>query len=350
MEPTNNPTPTTPTPPTPPTPSPEPMVGPSPVDTGAPNPVGQPGVAAGMANPAVQSGGMPGQAPTQPAVGPSPVNPVVRPSVGVTDPIMMPEKPQAPDPIEEELKAPMKAAGPVPGSIGSAVSGPVDGAAGAAVSAENPFANVDAGKTPSVSFNDPATQADANTTNAQQPAAKKKANKVTLIALIAVAAVVVIVLIVILIMQLNSGGSSSNTASSNTNNSGSSSQTVPVDEPEEETEETPEAPEVASSVSCSTTTQSAAGETNVENISFDITNNQLAEIRSTTDITDANGVSVSNSVAIVSLEELISDDATRTKLVDEDGTLLVDGDVLLEELQTALNAGGTAVYTCENAS
>ena len=176
MDPTNNPTPTTPTspvPPVPPAPNPEPMPGQAPA--GAPNPVGQPGVAAGMANPAVQAGEVPGQAPATPSQ--SPVNPVVRPSVGVTDPIMMPEKPQAPDPIEEELKAPMKAAEPVPGSIGSAVSGPADGAPEAVVPTENPFANVNAGQTPSVSFNDPAAQPDQNAADVSQPAPKKKTNK-----------------------------------------------------------------------------------------------------------------------------------------------------------------------------
>ena len=46
--------------------------------------------------------------------------------VGATDPITMPNPPKAPDPIEEELKAPMTAAAPVPGSIGSAISMPAE--------------------------------------------------------------------------------------------------------------------------------------------------------------------------------------------------------------------------------
>ena len=46
--------------------------------------------------------------------------------MGAIDPITMPDKPKAPDPVEEELKAPMVAAPPVPGSIGSAVSMPSD--------------------------------------------------------------------------------------------------------------------------------------------------------------------------------------------------------------------------------
>ena len=54
-----------------------------------------------------------------------------------------PAPPKAPDPIEEELKAPFKAAGPVPGSIGSAVSMPGD---------PNQSPN-------NVGFNDPASMA-----------------------------------------------------------------------------------------------------------------------------------------------------------------------------------------------
>ena len=108
----------------------------------------------------------------------------------------MPEKPAAPDPVEEELKAPMKAAEPVPGSIGSAVSGPA-GEAAAAEPGSNPFANQATASTPSVSFNDPAAQA----APAAKPA-KKKTSKSTLIALIVVAAMVVIALAAVLIMQL----------------------------------------------------------------------------------------------------------------------------------------------------
>ena len=64
-------------------------------------------------------------APVMPDI-PEPVNPVYTPGdnvmVGETDPITVPNPPKAPDPIEEELKAPMQAAAPVPGSIGSAIS------------------------------------------------------------------------------------------------------------------------------------------------------------------------------------------------------------------------------------
>ena len=115
----------------------------------------------------------------------------------MTDPIMMPEKPAAPDPIEEELKAPMKAAGPVPGSIGSAVSGPASIPNVDEMPPEGSFAGQPMNPTPSVAFNDPAVQP----TSAQP--AKKKTSKSTLIALITVAAIVVIALAVVLFMQMN---------------------------------------------------------------------------------------------------------------------------------------------------
>ena len=105
----------------------------------------------------------------------------------------MPAPPKAPDPVEEELKAPFKAAEPVPGSIGSAISVP-EGAAPVA----------DPGRTPSVAFNDPAASDQPTNTSAPAPA-KKKTSKSTLIALVAVAGLIVVVLVVVLVMQLGSG-------------------------------------------------------------------------------------------------------------------------------------------------
>lgn len=143
-----------------------------------------------------------GAAPVNPVINPggAPVAPVFEPSgVAATDPIMMPEPAKAPDPVEEELKAPMKAAAPVPGSIGSAVSGPAEGEAPVAP-VENPFSNE--GQTPNVSFTDPATQPEGD--NPMAPGAKPKAkmNKNTLILLIVVAAIVVIALVAVLVIQL----------------------------------------------------------------------------------------------------------------------------------------------------
>ena len=109
--------------------------------------------------------------------------------------------------VEEELKAPMKAAAPAPGSIGSAVSGPAGGVE-SEVPADNPFAASTPASTPSVSFNDPATQPDQSA-GASKPA--PKVNKTTLIALIVVAAMVVIALGAVLIMQFMNGNQSSST-------------------------------------------------------------------------------------------------------------------------------------------
>ncbi len=122
--------------------------------------------------------------------------------VGVFDEttaISAPEGPKAPDPVEEELKAPFKAAAPVPGSIGSAVSVPSE-----------------PGSPQSVAFNDPANAGNNLMTTNTAPAAKKnsildklmaktKMDKRTLILLIAVAATIVVLLIVVLIMLATGG-------------------------------------------------------------------------------------------------------------------------------------------------
>ena len=232
--PVQNPTPV-PTPaqtPTPnPTPSPTPLTSaptltptpiPTPVSTSTatimPNGVGV------SANPAT----------VNPVISPNPtlVNPVFRPTgrVAATDPIMEPEPAPAPDPIEEELKAPMRAVGPVPGSIGSAVSGPSNVADvqndAPTEQSHNPFAQNTNNRTPSVSFNDPAVQPEmpqASQSSVMNNSAKKKSKK-TLIALIIVAGMVVVALVVILIMQLMGG----NKITPNNSNSGSNSNSSAV--------------------------------------------------------------------------------------------------------------------------
>ena len=201
MDPTNNPTPT-PTPEPGAAPAPEPPVPPIPEPGAAPAPE--------PVNPVIN-----------PGAGSAPVNPVFQPGesdgLAATDPIMQPEAPKEPDPVEEELKAPMKAAGPVPGSIGSAVSGPQSEAEEAPLPADNPFADSGApAKTPSVSFNDPATEQGG----ANAPAGKKN-NKTVMIILCVVLALIIIGLGVFLFFQLT-GSSNSNSSSSNNNNGGNS--------------------------------------------------------------------------------------------------------------------------------
>lgn len=110
--------------------------------------------------------------------------------VGATDPITMPTPPKAPDPVEEELKAPFKAAEPVPGSIGSAVSVPAG-------------MTPEPGKSPNnVSFNDPAMMSSSMPTAAP---AKKQTSKTTLIALAVVAGLIVIALAIYLVMTMMQG-------------------------------------------------------------------------------------------------------------------------------------------------
>lgn len=122
--------------------------------------------------------------------------------VGVFDEttaISAPEGPKAPDPVEEELKAPLKAAAPVPGSIGSAVSMPSE-----------------PGSPQNVAFNDPANGGNNLMTANTAPAAKKnsfldklmaktKMDKRTLILLMVVAATIVVLLVVVLIMLVTGG-------------------------------------------------------------------------------------------------------------------------------------------------
>ena len=134
-----------------------------------------------------------------------------------TTAIAMPEGPKAPDPVEEELKAPLKAAGPVPGSIGSAVSmpaangAPANGAPASGTS-ENPMAAASMGQAaPAAGGAAPANNpmaANAATPAAKKPSifdkltAKSKMNKKTLITLCVVAGVVLIALVVVLILVM----------------------------------------------------------------------------------------------------------------------------------------------------
>lgn len=134
--------------------------------------------------------------PTIPEI-PTPVSPVFQPGnpmVGATDPITMPNPPKELDPIEEELKAPMKAAGPVPGSIGSAISMPSEQVPAGAAPQMGPV--------PNVAFNDPATQQQLMPQGVPMSPAKKKMDKKTLIMLCALAGVVVVALAVVLVMQM----------------------------------------------------------------------------------------------------------------------------------------------------
>ncbi len=204
MDPNNNPMPNpSPVPPVPPVPPVEPAAPVAPAAPAAPVPPVAPvapeapvAPAAPVAEPAAPTA--PVTPVTQifetPATGAAPVppvNPLFSPVggglVGATDPITVPTGPKAPDPVEAELNAPIKAAGPVPGSIGSAISMPADAAP------------ADPGRTPSVAFNDPAVA------NNQAPAdkpAKKKVSKNTLILLAVIAGLVVVGLAGYLIMTL----------------------------------------------------------------------------------------------------------------------------------------------------
>ena len=226
MDQTNNPIPT-------PNPAPAPVAPPpaAPVETlvAAPvapvapvapeTPVVQPAPVApviepsGVAAPAMPGVAAPVDVPVATPEAPAAVNPVINPAananiyqpgsdemLGATDPITMPAPPKMPDPEEEELKAPLKASAPVPGSIGSAISVPAENNQTQTDPMVNTFANNPSERTPSVAFNDPAAEAPVN--NMAVAPAKKKMDKKTLYILIAIAAVVVVALIVLLVSMM----------------------------------------------------------------------------------------------------------------------------------------------------
>ena len=107
-----------------------------------------------------------------------------------TTAISVPEGPKPVDPIEEELKAPLKAAAPAPGSIGSAVSGPADPNAPQDTAPFDPNNPMTANAAPQVKKD----------SFLNKMMAKTKMSKTTLILLAVVAGVIVLGLIGILIM------------------------------------------------------------------------------------------------------------------------------------------------------
>ena len=225
MDPNNNFSSTpNPVPGTTPNPAAEPAVNPAanPVPNPVPNPVANP-VINSEPNPTVNPA--PVQATAASGMTETPVNPIITPAgtnrMNATEPILRPEPAPAPDPVKEELNAPMVAAAPVPGSIGSAVSGQAS-----AEPTNGGFMNER--RTPNVAFNDPATQPDP-AMQAQTPAKApaKKSSKPVLVTLIVVALAIVAVLVVMLVMQLTSGS----TGSASTANTPT---VVDVDDDEEE--------------------------------------------------------------------------------------------------------------------
>ncbi len=208
--------------------TPNPVPNPAPMEAPAVNPVANPMVNPAEATPAGISpttNPAPVQATAASGMTGTPVNPIITPAganrMNATEPILRPEPAPAPDPVKEELNAPMVAAAPVPGSIGSAVSGQAS-----AEPTNGGFMNER--RTPNVAFNDPATQPDPATqtqTTAKAPA--KKSSKPVLVTLIVVALVIVAVLVVMLVMQLTSD----NTGSASTANTPT---VVDVDDDEEE--------------------------------------------------------------------------------------------------------------------
>lgn len=167
------------------------------VENAALNPPVNPVVAPGT-NQAAQTAGVSGTMSMNQMFQAQPANQVTS-VIDETTAIAVPEGPKPPDPVEEELKAPLKAAGPVPGSIGSSVSmPPADG--------NQPQTN-------GVNEQMMAQGINPMATNANSPAGKKltfldklttktKMTKNTLILLSVVAGLIVIALVIVLIMGI----------------------------------------------------------------------------------------------------------------------------------------------------
>lgn len=369
MDPTTNPTPT-------PTPPAGGAAGPAPVTPAAPAAPASPvapdtagATPAAPAAPAAAAPAAPGVAPVNPVINPGAgaTNPVFQSTGGVgmaaTDPIMVPEAPAPPDPVEEELKAPMKAADPVPGSIGSAVSGPDDGkgtsAADGDAPAQNPF-ETKTPQTPSVAFNDPAEQPDAGTAPADAKPAKKKTNKTTLIALAVVLALVVVGLGVFLFLQMNNGGDNSQQTSNN-------QPAAPVaevdDEKEKEIIDDDEITDSTPGVICTySKTDTESGVTTEASMKVNIVDNVIksVDVATTESAPDASGniteVDEYSNSESYTYEELLKSSGVDTTAEDEyvgaGGVLKVDTKVFatyfenfVNEVPEMKNAG--IVFTCK---
>ncbi len=137
---------------------------------------------------------------------PTPTHPIINPvsqggfnsdlggsrSAAVADRVLGAESVSTTQGAENDPDTPLKAAAPVPGSIGSAISGP----------AEEILEGIEEPThTNSVSFNDPANSIEESHESATSTS-PKKASRISLIALIIVAIMVIIALIAVLVLQL----------------------------------------------------------------------------------------------------------------------------------------------------
>lgn len=190
-----------------PAPMPEPMPAPEPMPTPAPMP--EPVAPAPV--PTMPMENVFEAAPADQNAFTAPMNPI---GFGATEPLTEPEPVAAPDPVEEALRAPIKAADPVPGSIGSAVSMPAE--SGASVP-PTPMNNVAFNSNPSTSFS--SGSQDINM------APQKKDNKIVLIALIAVAVIIAIILAIIML------GANNKPANNSANNNNSNVEPTPAPTP-----------------------------------------------------------------------------------------------------------------------
>lgn len=242
MDPINNPNPNpmpNPAPNPSPVPNPVPPVAPAPAPTPAPAPAPAP-----APTPAPAPAPAPAPVP-QPTMAASEVfenesgQPLSNINISATDPITQPEPAPAPDPVEEALKAPFQAAGPVPGSIGSAVSMPSD-------------SDSQSAPAQSVPFNDPAAapSLEQATQSVSSKPAKKKTSRGALIALCIIAIILIAGLGVVLYMSMTGNDIFGLFGGTNNSNSNSHQQTNP---PKEENKQEEEETVKTSTLSCNRT-------------------------------------------------------------------------------------------------
>ena len=266
--------------------------------------------------------------------------------LGATDPIMMPEKPKEPDPVEEELKAPLRAMGPVPGSIGSAVSGPSSDQNTSGSSGGGLFGAFK--RTPNVSFNDPAEQATPSGSE-KKSFLSFKGDKKTLIILISVVAVILIALIIVFVVMLNqpktSGASSVSRGSISMDDTGQSD-----DEDSEDEFENPDVSnedvEVDSSVVCSNSLDTGDGNTEFRTMSVDIADNKIIRASFNVEKKDNQGTTITSDSNTLEMSAFLGEGETSSQFIDDEGKLLISEEELRSKMESGLNQDSDTVYSC----
>ena len=236
------------------------------------------------------------------------------------DAILRPEPTPQPDPVEEELKAPMTPAAPAPGSIGSAVSGPAD--------VMNDMA--DEGPIPSVSFNDPATQPDGQISSQPNAMDGGKKNSKTLVILVVIAAMVVVALVGVLIMSILNTPTEPAPSGSNTPNN---AVVVDDDDDDNTASNSSTTTDTDKTLSCTRNlTKEELAEQNdaasgTLSISVEFVSNKLSKVALTKDVVTSDEDAIDNEPVDLKVEEATADQLTAANALNyylpikDDGTI-----------------------------